>query len=1134
MTTSNVGKRTFRWDVFVSHNSNDKPKVRPIVQALVKAGLRVWFDERVIEAGDDIFAAVEDGLLNSKVLLLCMSDNAFASDWVQLERNTALFRDPTNTDRRFIPILLTPGAKIPDTIKRFKYIEVGDSEGVNEAVRACQSAAAVDDSVLPASHGLLDLHARRHRLDEAFTSITSDPNGEWIGWITPTGKLHVRKRSDGVVTTSRSFSSDAEARCIMTDAGECIYYANGAVERFSLVGEEQPWRVPHDGRIFSMSSFQGIVAIAARDGTLASFRTKNGEPRYRSTAEWANATNEVHWPVTSPWMLARNREGTHAWVQEWPKHRQIRLEVLDEATRITAASASVDAKLMLVGFDNSELHLYDRGKTRRQQLFAGTVLEGHAQAISRVLISPSGSKAFTRSRDPKDAGRVWALPSGELLGLVSETVDPIAFVDAENTLLCSTTDRREVIEIPVPRYSPSARDEDRLAVAASQTRYTNAKVVLVGESGVGKTAIANRLTKDLHVPTSSTHATDTWPLAVPPTSRVDIERELWLWDLAGQPDYRLTHQLLLDDTSVAVVVINPQDPDPLHPVADWVRSIDVATKRASRVTPKILVSGRVDRGGMLISDERLAAEMKALGITRHVPTSADTGLNCSDGLSGDGTSVLKQAILNAIPWDELPNIVTDKVIRRVKKVVVERATSGGDALLRFPELLQHVQRAFGDELVDVADVRKAIRLLANQHLLLPLDFGDLILLRASVMNGYAAAVTRAARNHPFQIGCVPEADVLEARIDFAGVERLDSDDEQLLLRALVKTFTERAICLAEETEEGRQLVFPSQFRRDRPGGSGRPVFLFADFAGELGSVFSVLVVKMWMATAFQNREIWQNAVEFESAPGQVVGFSIERRDVGGRINIFADAAAAQDSKVIFARCVQQHLERLASHVKWKQIFVCPKCGEPVRDQAAIDFKLERRAAYILCIFCEKKIPLSANLLTQFLKDPKLDQKATAVVAESEKKIDSQAKEQLLIGHMFAIAAEAGQIFRPTPMFDFGIDGEIEFKDGRGRASGKRVYVQLKSGDSYLRKRKSDNSLIFDVSDERHIDYWINHPADVYLVIRTSDGKILWMNVSAYFKDEANQRSRQIRFTGEAMDAFAIMRLRDRLIPRRDS
>ena len=53
-------------------------------------------------------------------------------------------------------------------------------------------------------------------------------------------------------------------------------------------------------------------------------------------------------------------------------------------------------------------------------------------------------------------------------------------------------------------------------------------------------------------------------------------------------------------------------------------------------------------------------------------------------------------------------------------------------------------------------------------------------------------------------------------------------------------------------------------------------------------------------------------------------------------------------------------------------------------------------------------------------------------------------------HTGFIVAEAGQIYRGYTNSDHGIDGEIEFKDDQGRATGKRLYVQLKSGDSYLR------------------------------------------------------------------------------------
>jgi len=72
------------------------------------------------------------------------------------------------------------------------------------------------------------------------------------------------------------------------------------------------------------------------------------------------------------------------------------------------------------------------------------------------------------------------------------------------------------------------------------------------------------------------------------------------------------------------------------------------------------------------------------------------------------------------------------------------------------------------------------------------------------------------------------------------------------------------------------------------------------------------------------------------------------------------------------------------------------------------------------------------------------------------------------------------------IFDYGIDGEVEFKDDDGQASGKRIYVQLKSGNSYLRTRTRDGSEVFDVKNDSHLEYWISQPVDVYLVIRQTD------------------------------------------------
>ena len=67
----------------------------------------MWFDEWVLKPGDSIPARIEEGLERSRVLVLCMSANAFGSDWAQLESGTFRFRDPLNKERRFLPCAST-------------------------------------------------------------------------------------------------------------------------------------------------------------------------------------------------------------------------------------------------------------------------------------------------------------------------------------------------------------------------------------------------------------------------------------------------------------------------------------------------------------------------------------------------------------------------------------------------------------------------------------------------------------------------------------------------------------------------------------------------------------------------------------------------------------------------------------------------------------------------------------------------------------------------------------------------------------------------------------------------------------------------------------------------------------------
>ncbi|MBA2677370.1 MAG: hypothetical protein H0U76_03085, partial [Ktedonobacteraceae bacterium] len=90
-------------------------------------------------------------------------------------------------------------------------------------------------------------------------------------------------------------------------------------------------------------------------------------------------------------------------------------------------------------------------------------------------------------------------------------------------------------------------------LATETVHYKSAKVVLVGESGVGKSGLALVLTGQSFAPTDSTHGRHVWLLN---TQEVRLDgrrkelRETWLWDLAGQKDYRLIHQLHLHEATV--------------------------------------------------------------------------------------------------------------------------------------------------------------------------------------------------------------------------------------------------------------------------------------------------------------------------------------------------------------------------------------------------------------------------------------------------------------------------------------------------------------------------------------------------------------------------------------------------------
>lgn len=69
-----------------------------------------------------------------------------------------------------------------------------------------------------------------------------------------------------------------------------------------------------------------------------------------------------------------------------------------------------------------------------------------------------------------------------------------------------------------------------------------------------------------------------------------------LWDLAGQPDYRLIHALFLDDADLVLVLFDPtRNDDPLAGVEFWLKQLKVGHP-AGGGPPTVLIAARSDRG----------------------------------------------------------------------------------------------------------------------------------------------------------------------------------------------------------------------------------------------------------------------------------------------------------------------------------------------------------------------------------------------------------------------------------------------------------------------------------------------------------------------------------------------------------
>ena len=105
-----------KFDVFLSHNSKDKPAVRQLKELLKAYNLRAWLDADELIPGENWQPGLVKGIMNSKTVAVCIG-SAGVGPWEDEEMQSALTL-AVRKKRRVIPVVL-PGAPKKPKISLF-------------------------------------------------------------------------------------------------------------------------------------------------------------------------------------------------------------------------------------------------------------------------------------------------------------------------------------------------------------------------------------------------------------------------------------------------------------------------------------------------------------------------------------------------------------------------------------------------------------------------------------------------------------------------------------------------------------------------------------------------------------------------------------------------------------------------------------------------------------------------------------------------------------------------------------------------------------------------------------------------------------------------------------------------------
>ena len=583
---------------------------------------------------------------------------------------------------------------------------------------------------------------------------------------------------------------------------------------------------------------------------------------------------------------------------------------------------------------------------------AVATLEGHTGRVGCVSFSADGDLLASKSED--GTVRLWETKTWTCVERIDErgvsrTFPGIAF-HPESPVLATLGHNDSIVRVWNVKREPEARvsREDGL-------RHKIAKLVLLGDSGVGKTGLGSRLATGEFTEHASTHGQQFWVINELGTELDDgTQCEVVLWDLAGQPDYRLVHTLFLDDADVALILVDPADPgDPLRGAEYWLSTL--AHRPGSRCR-RILVGARMDRGGMTLTSAELDAFCRDHEIEGgYVETSA---------LVGEGLDDLVSAVGAQIGWKEMAATTTTNTFKRIKDYVLKlKEDKATGRLLVTPEELRTLLEATDkDWHFDSATMMTAVEHLAKYgyvQILRTAEGQRRILLTPDLLNNLAASFVLEARRNAKGLGALEEQRVLQNDYKFPELTDLDADEIKVMLDSTAALFLSSNMCFRETLGNATLLIFPELINLKKPHSNAENATV-DDYsytvAGSTENIYATLVVLLGYTNVFTRTEQWQDQAQYEVDSGDICGFrQLEERESEIDLLIYYSQTVSPESRQLFRALFERFLSRQSVTVIRYPPVSCSN-GHP-QERSTVARRIRERKGFMYCDECGERITL---------------------------------------------------------------------------------------------------------------------------------------------------------------------------------